>query len=561
MLKRFWVVFAAILVFAADATLAGAPVGDQSRDPVRPLARVLLIPLDDRPPCLQFTQLVGNVGDVEVVAPPREMLGRFTDPGRPDQIAQWVRSQQLESFDAAIVSIDMLAYGGLVNSRVHRTPLADALDGVSIVRQIKERAPRLPIYGFSVIMRLAPTGDGRNEAYREKLARWAEISPYAADDAALREEVKGFEAVIPAAALVDYKEARRRNLEVNRASLKLVQTRVLDYLILSQDDAKPRGVHVTDRERLITEARAARVGDRVAVQPGADEVAMLLLARAVNKRFGYAPRVNAIYSSDAVRKGIAPYEDRPLNKTVSFHIAATGSRESARKQDADILFFVYGSRFENGVAERFADEIASAVRAGRRVIVADIDVKGDVQGADPGFTEALLERKVMPQLMGYASWNTAGNTIGTALPHGIVFARVSQSKGRYPIKRRERIASAQTKFLLHRLIDDYAYHALVRPNAIKFARERGFNPSRLTDEGAASVEKFINEEMRAPVRNLWVTFDGKPVPDSDAVDRTAWTSQPAWFSSFRLFLPWGRTFEAEIDFKVDNGKGTAGDNE
>jgi hypothetical protein len=28
-------------------------------------------------------------------------------------------------------------------------------------------------------MRLAPTGDGKNDAYRDKLSRWAEISPYA----------------------------------------------------------------------------------------------------------------------------------------------------------------------------------------------------------------------------------------------------------------------------------------------------------------------------------------------------------------------------------------------
>ncbi len=27
----------------------------------------------------------------------------------------------------------------------------------------------------------------------------------------------------------------------------------IDYLILSQDDAKPKGIHVADRERLIAE--------------------------------------------------------------------------------------------------------------------------------------------------------------------------------------------------------------------------------------------------------------------------------------------------------------------
>ena len=512
--------------------------------------RVLLIPLDDRPPCLQFTQLVGQVGDVEVVAPPRKMLGRFTEPGKPEEIAAWLRAQDLNRFDAAIVSLDMLAYGGLVNSRVHRTPLPDSLRGVEMVRQMKARAPRLPIYGFNVIMRLAPTGDGRNEVYREKLARWAEISPDARQDAQLSKEVVQLEREIPTEALADYKQARARNLAVNRASLELVRSGAFDYLILSQDDAKPRGVHVADRERLISEAKAAGLNDRVAVQPGADEVSMLLLARAVNKRFGYSPRIHPVFSSAAIRDGVAPYEDRPLHRTVSFHIAATGSRETSDRRNADILFFVYGSRFEEGAAERFAKQIAEAVREGRRVIVADIDVKGDVQGADPRFTEALLRRKVFPNLAGYASWNTAGNTIGTALPHGIIYSQASTQTGHYPAKGRERIVHAQTKFLLHRLIDDYAYHSLVRPDAIKFAREKGFNPGRLTAEGESLLEKFINDRMRAPVRNLWAYFNGEPL-FSPASYGPSSNLRPVQLTSYRLELPWGRTFEAEIDFGIE----------
>ncbi|HZH36972.1 MAG TPA: DUF4127 family protein, partial [Flavisolibacter sp.] len=78
----------------------------------KPAVRVLFIPLDDRPPCLQFTQQIGLIGNADVIAPPKELIGRFTAAGQSDKIIQWVKQQDLKSFEAAIISLDMLAYGG-----------------------------------------------------------------------------------------------------------------------------------------------------------------------------------------------------------------------------------------------------------------------------------------------------------------------------------------------------------------------------------------------------------------------------------------------------------------
>lgn len=523
--------------------------GQRGATPAPRLSRVLLIPLDDRPPCLQFPVLLGLVGDVEVVAPPRSLLGRFLEPGQPERIAAWLRGQELGRFDAAIISADMLAYGGLVNSRVHRTPLDVALKRLELVRWLKRRAPRLPVYGSSVIMRLAPTAEGRNSAYRDKLSRWAEISSEAAGDASLREEAARLEREIPAEALADYRRARERNFAVNRAALALVRAGVFDYLIVSQDDAKPRGVHVRDRERLFAEVTRDGLVDRVAVQPGADEVSMLLLARALNRRFGYSPRVAAVYSSERVRDSVAPFEDRPLSRTVSFHIAAAGGREVAASADANLLFFVYGSRAEEGAAARFAGQVERAVQEGRRVVVADVDMKGDLQGADPLFTRELRERGVFPRLAGYASWNTAGNTIGTALPHGLVFnAALARLSARDDAALNGRVARAQVKFLLHRLLDDYAYHSLVRPELNRFAREHFINPNGMGSDHLAMAETMMRGSMCSHVYELWKDFfGGKFLRGVSAPLRPFAVTG---LEDFRMSLPRGRTFEAEIDFTL-----------
>lgn len=547
--KRILLIFIVLLL-----TVSGA-----AAQSVRYSSRVLLVPLDDRPPCLQFPVRMGLVGDVEVVTPPREMMGRFTESGKSDEIVEWLGKQNLKTFDAAIVSVDMLAYGGLVASRVFETSGKDAARRISAIAEMRRRAPLLKIYGSSVIMRLAPTADGKNEAYREKLAKWAEISA----DTDEKAETERLEREIPAEALKNYKLARARNLEMNRYAVELTGRRVFDYLILSQDDAKPRGVHVADRESLIELIATNKLNDRVAVQPGADEVSMLLLSRAVTDKYNYHPKIKAIYSSEKLADQVMPFEDRPLRRTVSFHIKAAGGVEVTDEGQADILFYVYASRFEPGAAEDFVARIRAGYLnenngiATRRLfakpfIIADIDPKGDVQGADPVFTEELNRQLVFSQVAGYASWNTAGNTIGTALPHGVLFSAAESRYGFPKTKwkmtmaehgRRERIQSrvglAQSWFLLNRLLDDYIYHSKVRPEAIKFFRAKGWN-TRYNDAQVEAVEEYSAARVFDRAEDL---LNGFAVTSFDHFSCTGVRDKT-------FVLPWGRTFEAEIDFKL-----------
>lgn len=495
-------------------------------------SRVLLIPLDDRPPCLEFPVKMGLIGDAEIVTPPRELLGRFTEAGKSDEIVEWLKTQNLKSFDAAIVSIDMLAYGGLVAMRVHQTDDETAVRRLEFVRQMRRLAPKMKIYGSSVIMRLAPTGDVKNEAYREKLARWAEIS--VETDAKSKSETAKLEREIPTFALADYKAARVRDLKINLKTIELAREGVIDYLILSQDDAKPRGIHVADREKLISETAKLNLTEKIAVQPGADEVSMLLLARLLTDKYNYHPRIKAVYSSEATKNKFMPYEDRALNQTVSFHIKAVGGIETQAEKDADILFYVYASRFETRRGESFAGEIAKRIALHDKVIVADVDPKGDVQGAEDVFVKELLRPGIFSFISGFAAWNTAGNTIGTTLPQGVI-ANID-----FPQKNKNRISrikKSQAWFLMYRLVDDYAYHSIVRPQALKMIRENKWNSFRLTDEQTKTIEEFSLNRL-------------KPIASKIAGEFNADSKKVCSIDELTFDLPWNRTFEAEINFRL-----------
>jgi hypothetical protein len=501
--------------------------------------KILFIPLDDRPPCLQFTEKMGLIGLTDVISPPRELLGKFTTAGDPDKIIEWVTRQNLETFDAAIISIDMLAYGGLVASRLYKSSLNEALTRVTIINDIRGKAPALPIFGQSVIMRLAPTSDGKNEAYREKLARWAYISPYKEH----YNESKKLEAEIPAEALENYKHARQRNLAVNQQAIRLVQDNILDYLILSQDDAKPRGVHVADREILISETGKKALKEKVIVQPGTDEISMLLLARALNKNYKFSPKVFVKYSSEMAADSAMPFEDRPLRKTVGYNIIAAGAEETYNEHLADLIFYVFTSRFQKGKAETFASDIDKNIAEGKHIMIADVDPKGNTQGGDSLFTKALLKLKVFTEVYSYASWNTAGNTIGTTLPQGLIF-HLAKEKLMETSDQRMGIWSAQNWFTLHRLLDDYAFHTIVRPKANEFFRQSNRSGFERTEVIAGQVEKFSNDLLQPMYKELSAIHSEKR-PDSM---QNHINCVPGLMT---FSLPWNRTFEGEMEFNMN----------
>ncbi len=531
-MKRFFFLLSTCILFSGSALAQSGPNYS---------ARVLLIPLDDRPPCHQFTERMGLIGDAEVVSPPRELLGRFTIPGQSDKIVDWLRQQDLASFDAAIIVVDMIAYGGVVGARVHNIGSAEALKRVEVLADLRERAPKLPIYVQNVIMRLAPTADGKNEGYRAQLADWAEVS--VGTDAKSKTETARLEQVIPDHVLTDYKRTRGRNLKINLRSIELVRNGVIDYLILSQDDAKPQGIHVADREKLIAETRRLGLTEKIAIQPGADEVAMLLLARSLNKHFNNSPRIKVVYSSEQLSNTVMPFEDRPLRQTVSYHLKATGSQQVENEGEADLLFYVYASRFEQGRGESFAKEIEAKIEEGKQVIVGDVDPRGDVQGGDTGFTVALLKRGLFPELSGYASWNTAGNTIGTALPQGIIFA-LARAKHIKSKAVTDRVTTAQNWFTLHRVLDDYYYHNVVRAQTNIHFNQHQWSSRVLTDEERQKVEGYSIALMQQCFEELVQQYFSKRV---GSWQKNLTCEKP---KNMTFALPWSRTFEAEIDFDI-----------
>ncbi len=306
-------------------------------------------------------------------------------------------------------------------------------------------------------------------------------------------------------------------------------------------------MHLADREAVTQAVQRHGLEARVGIQPGADEVAMLLLSRAVLVARGLAPAVRVTYSSEAARTMVAPFEDRRLHETASFQAIAAGASEIVGGARHDLELFVFASRHESGAATTFARTVADSVRRGTSAIVADVDPKGDVQGASPVFTEALLAAGVFPRLYGYASWNTAGNTIGTAWAHGLLAWAGARLAARCSSPAFTAMADAQVTFLLHRLLNDYAYQGVLRPVVNAELREAGHSPFRL-DAHAATVATRLESSLAPKLADYGRLFGPAwMLPAPQPTDVAVQVGLPG---DLRVRLPWDRTFETAITFDV-----------
>lgn len=517
---------------------------------------VTLTPIDDRPATGQFAQMIGAIADHRVTMPPREMLGRFTTPGDVARIEQWLRAQDYSKTDALIVSVDMLAYGGLVASRVRHTSFDEAKRRLEFFRWFKSKHPRVPVYAFSTIMRVAPTATSETRNYHGKLARWAELKDRAAktNDRKLAAEFDQLNRELDPQVVETYLAARRRNLQINLVMLELVKAGVVNEMILLQDDARQFGLHRQDQAVLKSKLKELGLEARVPIYNGADEGSNSLVSRAILDKFAFKLRVAVVYSSEKSREVIAPFEDHPLEYTVESQIRAAGGIPVSEYDKADYRLFVNAPGTSDEEFDLFLQKLIRELKETRHIALADLLFpQPHRSGADERIIAALKRENLLDRFAGYAAWNTAGNTLGTAIPHANM--RVSyKTKLNDSDERAARAEAAHLEFLLHRFAGDYLYHDIVRLQIDRRLREEakdGTVTFQLAPEKYEEVNREVEQRLKSEIEKFFAeNFQNKSYTLAyyNNVKRAITLKG---LKDLKIYLPWPRTFEVVVEYKLD----------
>ncbi len=492
------------------------------------LAAIAFVPLDDRPVSAQLPVMLGSIAGVRVDAPPAADLGRYLVRGDSDAIVRWLNRRSRDSRSASfIISTDMLAYGGLVASRVPGASYADAYSRLAILRTIRANRPRAWIGAFATIMRLAPTGTPASSGFFAAYPAWKLLQQYAnLHDPPSPEETlvaRDLEADIGTPTLDAYLAARARNLAVDRHLLGLVADGSIDRLALGQDDAGPVGLHVREVRLLQTESADLQVTGRASIEPGADELGMALVAGALARQAHWVPHVGVRYSTPAGATYQDPLEFAPISNAIDALIALCGGVRDDDRPDIYLYVRLPGTAAPEDDA--FVAAMTRDAEAGRSVALADISFLASYRD-QAAFAQRLLRSGLAARLDAYAAWNTNANTVGTAVAEAVA-AGAGRRSGSYD-------ALAHRTFTLMRFLDDYAFHDEVRPQLNAALEAQGVVDHTLL---APDVAAAFAERNRAFLWNRAQTI-------VDLLD-------PGYHvAALRIELPWDRTFETRIDIGI-----------
>ena len=119
-------------------------------------SKIILIPLDTRPPCQKMVVDAGKMAGIEVITPPSEIMDYYTKKGDSKAIQKWLL-ENISQVDGAIISIDQLLHGGLLASREAQTTDAERVELIKFLHELRQKAADKPIYAFNILPRITPT--------------------------------------------------------------------------------------------------------------------------------------------------------------------------------------------------------------------------------------------------------------------------------------------------------------------------------------------------------------------------------------------------------------------
>ena len=504
--------------------------------------KILLIPIDDRPATGQFPAMIGAIADVRVQTPPAFLLGRFLNPGSPDALLDWLESQDLRQYSAIVASADMIAYGGLIASRTGTTTLELAKSRAARFEEIRSRFPQTKCFVFSSLMRLAPTATTENRPWRENLVRtvisrerflkrpmWENFVPFFTNSSRLPEKI-----------LADFDAVRARNFEFQTYLMNRTKAGSFDFLVLGQDDAQPEGPQIAEQQKLRSFNNDPNSLDRIYFCEGIDQHANVLVSRAILSTIGWKPRVRVVYTDNQGAELTPTYEIRPLKESVNEQIIASGGEIAKSVEDSDYSLYINTPNPSQSSFATFSANLGEELEMGFPVAVADVNL-GKTGTGDPNLFDALTQGDRAMKLIGYAGWNTAGNTIGTTIP----MANVYLAARRLPVDPLQRELN-QRAFLLHRLVNDFEYHRFTRPMAYEFIDN---NPPATREETYGerfeSVNRLVQQDLSQRLNRVFTQqflgrtfFAGTRQYVLDGIDAVS------------VDLPWPRAYEVRLGFQL-----------
>ncbi len=538
-MKRLLVLCMAVLLLLSGCWTAIAPGGTGKA------ATIVYIPLDNRPVNTTRAILLAEAAGFTLCLP-EEGLYRTALDGQPvnpngtrygdgEQLLRWLESCNADYY---VLSVDQLFSGGLVNSR-WMTGLTEEQAGID---RLLSALNGKQVVLFDTVMRLAPTVGYMgctSEDYEALRSYGAMPRPVLSGRLTAEQVIAGYgvENSLKADTVARYHSARARKLQLTAYLLEKLRDKDGIYYFCGIDDSSPQNTIQTNEIQYIQQNLTN--GQLFA---GTDELGLMAIAKIIRNHYGrgQTPAVHIRCFGADPKAPADAYDTGSLEQNLLAHIASLDLAVADRDYDLEIL--ILGKDGEE------AGELIAAYKENIRKKVPSIliDLREDFLLA----TQLLADSGAqLGYMLGYSSWNTAGNAIGIALANGL---------GRYFYLKygSESVAGADGAFLqglAFSFAKDISYdHA--RPQINQYVASRGGDPANFyrKDFDPAALEQFAGELLNSEAvplsfANISAKLQGTPYLTSLEHYRVGIV--PAIFVAAVSF-PWYRTFEADLKIQI-----------
>ena len=398
--------------------------------------RIAFIPIDNRPVCYNLAVDIAKIdSNIEFFIPPREYLGSLIRNADVDKIYEWFK--QLPDLDKVIISLDTVAYGGLIPSR-RSTDSEQVIKNRVLKFRQEWTKKKAKVLAFSSIMRISNNNYNEEEKeYWNKYGTKIFEYSYNTHKCNLGNFGSPLQNLIPTNILNDYLSTRQRNFNINKMYLEWQKLGFFDELIFSKDDCAEYGFNVKEAKEL--EKNGAKV------ITGADEIPISLLSRAYDTDL----KVKVEFTEPDSKDLISNYEDVSIANSVLNQLALANIKVVEKNQDIILIVNNFKNHQGEIVMKCPTEQYSGDIKLPNiPYMIADVR---NANGADNNFVSKILPQINLENFYGYSAWNTSANTLGTL----ICTAKIKFGSKKYN-------DNAFKKVEMVRFLDDWAYQANIR---------------------------------------------------------------------------------------------------
>ncbi len=389
---------------------------------------VAYIPLDNRPVNKDRVEYLAKSMGVELLIPEESLYRTALDNmspnpdgstiGNREALLAWLKETD-KTCDYFIISLDQMLSGGLVGSRwLDNTDLSFEYE---IADTIIDLCKNNTVYLFDTVMRLASTvsygGYQLEEYYMLREYGQAARKTLKGDDLTVENIVAGYRygpngnkitTRLPESALEKYHASRTRKLVLADYILRQAGED-LEFIYVGVDDSSPETTIQTNEINYLT----GLMGDRGVLSAAADELGMCCLARMATDIYGKV-EVNLTYYGPGKDQAADEFDIGTLGSNIDTHLVCLNVTETQKEGEGlQVLILTRGSSSADRV--NLMNQAESNLQNNIPTVLLD------VTGQPAGLSSMIFHQYDfnVAELLGYSSWNTAGNAMGIALSQGV----------------------------------------------------------------------------------------------------------------------------------------------